>query len=208
MRWIKHQTDASDDVKIKRLEEEFGLNGYAVFFKLLEKVGKEGRSYRLKFEKYPKEILAKEFRISQERLEKILEAMMKLGLIDVKAYKKEEIYVPNMRKYADEYTQRGRKYYEERKYPKENYIKVEQAYIKLKKIKPQGDEWLPIQRDIKTMFKSGRTPKEIIRCMKWMAENDFYQDKWTITTVRKKLPEFLSGELEEEANIPEYAKRR
>lgn len=36
MKWFKHQSNASQDEKIAKLEERFGLVGYAAFFKLLE----------------------------------------------------------------------------------------------------------------------------------------------------------------------------
>jgi hypothetical protein len=42
MKWFVHETTASEDVKIVRLELEHGISGYAVFFKLLELVGREG----------------------------------------------------------------------------------------------------------------------------------------------------------------------
>lgn len=93
------------------------------------------------------------------------------------------------------------------KYPKSSFIEVEQAYKKYRQIEPQGQEWLPIQQAIKSMFMSGRTPADIIACMKWMAEDEFYQDKWTIKTIKLKLPEFLAGRMEEEVQIPSYAKR-
>lgn len=38
MKWFKHQSDASDDVFIENLEEIFGWEGYARWFKLLEKI--------------------------------------------------------------------------------------------------------------------------------------------------------------------------
>lgn len=211
MRWFKHLTNASEDIKIKLLEEKFGNDGYAAFFKLLEKVGKEGERYRLSFEKYPLSTLAKDLCLSEDLLTKILEEMAKTELIDSKVFKKkEEIYIPKLRKYADEYTMRGRRYYQEKqlkKFPKEDYLKVERVYIKLKRIHLQGDEWLPVLKEIKTMFKSGRTPDEIIKCMKWMSQDEFYKNKWTIATVRKKIPEFLGGTFEEEIIEPSYAKR-
>ena len=40
MKWYKHDTDAKEDVKIKLLEKEHGLIGYAVYFKTLEIIGK------------------------------------------------------------------------------------------------------------------------------------------------------------------------
>ena len=41
MKWFKHVSDASDDEFIAHLEEEFGLAGYARWFKLLEAIAKQ-----------------------------------------------------------------------------------------------------------------------------------------------------------------------
>jgi len=92
------------------------------------------------------------------------------------------------------------------KYPKDDYNKIINAYQELKNIKLKGPEFSPIQQAIKTMFMSGRSVKEIIACMEFMAEDDFLKDKWTIRTIRLKIPEFMAGNLEEEAIVPNYAK--
>jgi hypothetical protein len=210
VKWIKHLTNASEDIKIKLLEEQFGNDGYAVFFKLLEKVGKEGERCCLSFETYPVKTMAKDFNVDEKTLLAILGKMAKLGLISAKIFeKRNEIYIPNLKKYGDEYTTRGKKYYEEqqlRKFPKEDYIKVEQAYVKLKKVNLQGNEWLPLLSEVKLMFRSGRTPEQIIKCMKWMSEDSFYRNKWTMATIRKKIPEVLGGAFEEEVVQPNYAR--
>jgi len=92
------------------------------------------------------------------------------------------------------------------KFPKEDYERVLNKYQKLKGIELKGKEFDPIIQEIKTMFMSERKPEEIIACMDWMNEDEFYQNKWTIKTIRLKLPEYLSGNLEEEIDVPEYAK--
>ena len=38
MKWFKHMSATSDDDKISELEDEYGLEGYAVFFKTLEMI--------------------------------------------------------------------------------------------------------------------------------------------------------------------------
>jgi hypothetical protein len=49
MRWFKHLTTASEDEFIASLEQKFGLEGYARWFKLLEAIGKGmGRGERSK----------------------------------------------------------------------------------------------------------------------------------------------------------------
>ncbi len=81
-------------------------------------------------------------------------------------------------------------------FPAEAYTAVTEAYKRLKGIAPQGDEWKPIQQGIKTMFRSGRSPEEIVRFMEALAQSDLtWASSWTLDTVRKKLPEFLAGKL-------------
>ena len=79
------------------------------------------------------------------------------------------------------------------KFPKEAYAGVIDEYEKLKGIKLQGSEHLPIQQAIKTMFMNERTIKEIVGCMDIC--NERYSE-WTMNTVKMKLPEFVAGNLE------------
>lgn len=106
MKWFQHQSDASDDIKIKRLEYKFGLSGYAVFFKLLEKVAKEGKNNRLDLKKYPIGFLAKEFMTEESKMNEYLTEMNELRLI---TYKNTEIGVTNMKKYTDNWNKRTTK---------------------------------------------------------------------------------------------------
>lgn len=103
MKWFQHQTDASDDIKIKRLEDKFGLMGYSVFFKIVEKVGKEGKKYALDTKKYPIEFFAKDFGVEKKVLEDCLTFMNDLGLV---VFKSGIISLPNMKKYASNWDRR------------------------------------------------------------------------------------------------------
>ena len=103
MKWFQHQTDASDDIKIKRLEDKFGIQGYANFFKIVEKVGKEGKNFELDTKKYPIEFLAKDFKTEKKPFEECLTFMNELGLI---VLKKDKISLPKMKKYASNWIRR------------------------------------------------------------------------------------------------------
>jgi hypothetical protein len=104
------------------------------------------------------------------------------------------------------------------KFKKEDYDEIIKEYQTIKGITLQGNEFLPVQQAIKTMFVSKRTKEEIINCMKWFDEKSKSDDKnlvwtknWTINTIKIKMPEFLAGKLgtgalEEKAFIPGYAK--
>ncbi len=83
------------------------------------------------------------------------------------------------------------------KYPKENYDLVISEYQNIKGISLQGDEYKPVQQAIKTMFMSDRTPHQIIDLMQWLENStEAWTNQWNIDTVKKKMPEFLAGKLE------------
>lgn len=87
------------------------------------------------------------------------------------------------------------------RFPAEDYRQVEKAYSEIKGIEPNGDEWGPIQRDIKLMFKSGNTPQTIIDFMRALEDSPLaWTDTWTIKTVRMKLPEWRADKLNLGAN--------
>ena len=86
-----------------------------------------------------------------------------------------------------------------KRYPKDDYNLVLDAYQKYKGIKLAGSEFVIPLKAIKLMFEAKRTPEEIISFMKWLSENQNeipWTRTWTIWTVRNKLPEFLAGKLE------------
>jgi len=78
------------------------------------------------------------------------------------------------------------------KYPLKDYKLVTEAYKRIKNVTPQGKEWLPIQKEIKTMFQSKRTPQQIIEAMEVC--NNLYPD-WAMSTIRMKIADVVSGKL-------------
>jgi len=91
-------------------------------------------------------------------------------------------------------------------FKKKDYNLILEEYQRLKGISLQGEERRPVEQAIKTMFMSQRTPKQIIACMKWLASlPEEWAQKWTINTVRKKLPEFVAGKFTKD-NSWQYAK--
>lgn len=80
------------------------------------------------------------------------------------------------------------------KFPPEDYRQIESAYERLRGIKLQGDEWHPVQQDIKTMFRSGRQVADIVGCMEWLAKkSEDWMENWTIRTVRIRLPFYIAN---------------
>jgi hypothetical protein len=109
MKWFKHDTTASDDIKIKRLEEEYGNDGYATYFKTLEILGLEGIKGRLSLEKYPKKWISSRCHLSEEKLSEIFDFMGKISLCCPNSLKKNELYIPQFKERADDYTKRLRR---------------------------------------------------------------------------------------------------
>ena len=77
-------------------------------------------------------------------------------------------------------------------FPKENYIKITEAYKSIKGVEPQGNEWLPIQQEIRIMFENGRTVEQIIQAMHTCQE--LYED-WTMNTVRMKIADIVANRI-------------
>lgn len=85
-------------------------------------------------------------------------------------------------------------------YSDSEYERVIGAYMHYKGIELRGEEINNPYSVIKKMFESQRTPDQIIQCMKWMKEyenNELYPwlRFWTISTVQKKLPEFIARKI-------------
>lgn len=91
----------------------------------------------------------------------------------------------------------------------EEYSTVLNAYMKYKGIELRGEEIKDTGFVIKKMFDSQRTSQQIIEFMKWLKEHENCEEYpwvrfWTITTVQKKLPEFIAGKLKTDSWKNEY----
>jgi hypothetical protein len=92
---------------------------------------------------------------------------------------------------------------DDKTFPATDYSTITEAYKTLKGVEPQGDEWLPIQQTIKSMFLDGRTPEQIVGCMKALSESPLeWAQNWTLKTVRMKLPEWIAGKLDLDGRGP------
>lgn len=100
-------------------------------------------------------------------------------------------------------------------FSKKDYDEILEKYQQLKGIQLQGKEFEPVMQNIKTMFMSQRSVKDIIACMEWFAEKAetedreyFWTKNWTIKTIRLKLPEFLGQKIGDgEIEVPGYARQ-
>lgn len=82
-------------------------------------------------------------------------------------------------------------------FPKEEYTKVTESYKQIKQVSPAKSEWLPILREIKLIFKAGRTSEQIIQTMRVCEAN---YDDWSMATVRLKIADVVAGKLSAKTN--------
>ena len=110
MKWFKHHTDAHNNLKFQKIFNEFGSEGYGLFWVCVELVGREGENFRISTKKDWISYLVKNSTIPQDKLKKILTAFGEIGLVDKKALNKGELYLPKLQERVDEYTDKvGRK---------------------------------------------------------------------------------------------------
>ena len=110
MKWFKHLTESHTNLKLKPLIRKHGLEGYAIYFLLLEFVGKHGSNYKISTEKEWKCEFLELFKINKELFDKVLETLASLNLISKNGLIKGNLCIPKMSEYADEYTDKiGRK---------------------------------------------------------------------------------------------------
>jgi len=109
MKWLKHHTNARNNLDLKAILREFGTEGYGFYWICLELVGEQSENFRIKAKKNWKNELQDVSRIDQEKIETLLKKFAETGLIDKKALSRGDLYIPKMARYADEYTAKLRR---------------------------------------------------------------------------------------------------
>ena len=108
MKWFKHFTDASDDEFIAELEERFGLEGYARWWKLLEVVGAQFKQGGLPIAAYPWPIWQAKLRGKRNKLETFLVHLENNLRINQKLTGNIlEIKIPKLLEIKDEYSRKS-----------------------------------------------------------------------------------------------------
>lgn len=109
MKWFKHMCNASDDEFIAEIESEFGLEGYARWWKLLEVVGSAmGKDDRTAV-KYPWQKWQTFLKAKRNKLETFLVALENKRKINLKQTGNIlEINVPKMQELRDEWSKKLR----------------------------------------------------------------------------------------------------
>lgn len=109
MKWFKHQSDAYSNLKHQQVLADYGLSGYGFFWVCVEFIAQQGINNRIKSDKNWKKTLSFITRESEEEIEKLLFSFASVGLIDEKALKNKDLFIPKMRDYSDEYTDKIRR---------------------------------------------------------------------------------------------------
>lgn len=83
MKWFKHDSTASMDAKLKRLRLKYGMEGYGVYWYLLECIARTVEPHNLTFElEEDAELIAAEVNIHRDRVEEMMRFMCDLGLFE------------------------------------------------------------------------------------------------------------------------------
>ena len=94
--YFTHDADASDSRTLTILENHYGAEGYATWFKLLERISKTRNHVIVCRNGEDTEFLAAKLKMQPERLEMILEKMAELGAIDTQLWKYKVIWCQNL----------------------------------------------------------------------------------------------------------------
>jgi len=114
MRWFKHVTTAAQDQKIMAVIQESGVEGYGIYFMLLEIVGRQLDKKNEVSLKYSAKLWANSLYISAQKVRRNFKLFAEKDLIklEVSQIKNQFFYrveIPNLLKYRDEFTRRGEK---------------------------------------------------------------------------------------------------
>lgn len=83
MKWIQHDSDASLDSKLQKLRIRFGMEGYGVYWLLLELIAKDVTEKKLTFElEHDSELIAHYTGINIDQINSMMAYMIDLGLFE------------------------------------------------------------------------------------------------------------------------------
>ena len=83
MKWFKHDANASIDAKLKRVRAKYGMEGYGLYWYLLECIAKNVEAHNLTFElEEDAELIANGVGVHREVVEEMMYAMADMGLFE------------------------------------------------------------------------------------------------------------------------------
>jgi hypothetical protein len=95
LEYFSHDIDASNDDKIEALESIYGNDGYAFYFKLLERIYRTPHGELDISDAETVKVLAKSLHMGIKRFEKILETALKRGCFSAEIYKEKKVLSSN-----------------------------------------------------------------------------------------------------------------
>jgi hypothetical protein len=83
MKWFKHDSDASNDAKLKKLRLKYGAQGYGIYWYCLELIARNVDKNNLTFElEHDAELIADDFKLSSDLVQHIMTFMVEIGLFE------------------------------------------------------------------------------------------------------------------------------
>lgn len=83
MKWFKHDSDASNDAKLKKLRLKYGAQGYGIYWYCLELIARNVEKHNLTFElEHDAELIADDFKLSADIVQHIMTYMVELELFE------------------------------------------------------------------------------------------------------------------------------
>ena len=113
--YFSHDTDMSEDDKIEKLEYKYGLAGYAIYNKILEKVYRNPGNFTIKTDEDFK-LYSKKWELRSEKLKEMIALMRELNLFPAEGFVSNGVK-KRMKKIKDE-RDRKRNYYKKKEVAK------------------------------------------------------------------------------------------
>ena len=83
MKWFKHDSDASMDAKLKRLQIRYGMEGYGLYWYCLEIIASNVNQHNVTFElSHDAEIISHDTNLHQDQVQEMMAYMVDLGLFE------------------------------------------------------------------------------------------------------------------------------
>jgi len=204
MKWFKHLTDSYSNLKHREIIATCGMEGYGFFWLCCELIGQQGIKYRILSEKKWKKVLKSLSEINEQKIDDYLEKFAEARLICHKSLAKGDLYIPKMREYSDDYTNRVRRGYvpSPLRLDKNRLDKTIYDFIAIKSLSfasPQAKQsfWArhckPAKELTIAIEGSGKTTEEVFKqaASYFGAMNDNKGLSWGIETILKHLPMIL-----------------
>lgn len=108
MRWLKHDVSARNDIRLKLVRRKFGMEGYGIYFGLLEIIGERIEKHNTEDWGYADCLytvptLSDEFGVSVEKMQEMVNYFIEIGLLEMRDNR---LYCEKILKRVDDYAER------------------------------------------------------------------------------------------------------